>query len=275
MLKNRFNINKSVISDAFREGWHDSLYYYILIKNLYRKPIIYNFSVRKVASLIGVAPSTTSKHIKILLEKNLAHVRDGNLCLYSVNKINANPDNKGKSKSIINLDFCKEKRKMIDQFRSVIIIQKLNNQIRGIAKRSVIVKNCKIENAVLSKAQLKCLIKSGGSKQIEKTLNHRVTLSNRTIGLTFNRSQSSGKLYQKRMNYFGYIRSSASIKIVLENFSGKQWLSDYPIRGVFVTKNNELARQNSNTIGSPFTVSYQDILSKEQNSVFFIKHTKN
>lgn len=147
---------------------------------------------------------------------------------------------------------------MIDELRGVLIIQKLNNQLSAIFNRSEIVKKCKIANAKISKDELKLLNKLGGAEKIEMNINRRVTLSNKSIGSTFSRSQSSGKLYQKRLNEIGVLRSRQKITILRNSFHPE--MIRYASNKFFCTKNGELARQDSNTIWSPFMKSYNTML---------------
>lgn len=257
MENKRVNISKSLVEKAAKEDWLTTLYYYILIRKLYKKPHIYNYSFRKISRLTGVSTSVIAHHVKIILEKGLAHVHNGNLCFISQSKVNTIF---GKQKTIINLQFHKNKTKMLDELRSVIVIQNLNNQLTRISKASEIVKKCKTSFLKLSKKEIKFLNKNGGEKQLEKGINRRVTLSNKKIGSLLNRSKYSGRLYQKRLNQMGIIKSKESIKIVSDVFHPE--MMRYALKGYFKTKNNEFARQLSNTIWSPYMISYNDLLKK-------------
>lgn len=255
MPKRRINICKSTIEDAFQEGWHDTLYYYVKIRSLHENPIVYNFSYRKIAKMIDTAPSVVSKHVKLLISKDLAHVRDGHLCFYSQQTI---LDRSEKRQSVINLPVWDVKRKMIDELRGVLLIQKLNNQISGVFKRSELVKKCKISTAAITKKEMKFLNKNDGSSSVERNLNRKISLSNDSIGRIFNRSQSTGHLYQKRLNELGVIRSRQDIKIIKQEFSHK--MTPYLTKGTFITKNGQLATQSSNIIWSPFMKTYKELL---------------
>jgi hypothetical protein len=256
MYRTRINISKSVIEQAFNEGWHDTLYYYILLRSKYKKPIFYNYSFRKVAKDINCAPSVAAKHIKILLEKNLAYIDYGHLCFRS----QTNVLKKFKHKIVMNLPVHIQKRRMIDELRGVLIVRVLDNQIESAFKKSAIVNKCKIANAKVSKKEYKFLEKNGGSAKIEKTRNKRMTLSNRAIGKLFKRSQSTGKLYQKRLNQMGILKSRQKIDILSE-VCNSDMLRNAP-NGCFRTINNQLARQRSNTIWSPYMKSYDNMLKK-------------
>lgn len=256
-MKRRINICKSTIEDAFNEGWHDTLFYYVKMRAFYdKKPIFYNFTNRKTAKIIGAAPSVVCKHVKILIEKNLAHITDGHLQFYSLNKILKRTEDR---QSVINLPVWTEKRKMIDELRGVLLVQRLNNQLVSIHNKNTIVKKMQIANAVISKKELKFLKKNGGGEKVESSINNRVTLSNKAIGATFNRSQSSGKLYQKRLNEMGILRSKAKITILMLSFHSEM-LRYAPSGKFFCTKNGELARQDTNTIWSPHMKSYRSLV---------------
>lgn len=265
----RVNISKKIIEQAFNDGWHDSLYYYIKIKTLYTNPIIYNYSYRKISRLTEVSTSVLSKHIKILINNKLAHVRNGHLCFYSQDKIIQ--DFKKNEKSIINLPVHKEKRKMIDELRGVVVVRCLDSQIERIFKNSEIVKKCGIADCPVFKKEMKALIKAGGSQQMEKNINRRITLSNKGFGKLFNRSQASGKLYQRRLNRLGVIRSKEKIVIINDKFHSEMLRDRH--RSFFRTKNNELAQQLSNTIWSPYMISYDYLL--ENKSTINYKYYSN
>lgn len=259
MTKDRVNISKTLVEDAFKYEWATTLHYYILIRKLYKTPHIYNYSCRKLSKLTGVSTSVISHHIKIMLEKGIAYVHNGNLCFKSQTKVNAMF---GRRKTIINLQFHKNKTRMLDELRSVILIQNLNNQKTRISKGSEIVKKCKAPALKLSKKELKYLTKHGGEKQLEKSINRRVTLSNKKFGSLFKRSQYSGILYQKRLNQMGVIKSSQKIEIISDKFHPE--MMRYALKGFFRTKNNEFAKQLSNTIWSPYMVSYDELLEKHK-----------
>lgn len=269
MYRKRINISKSVIEQAFAEGWHDTLYYYILLRSKYKKPIFYNYSFRKVAKDINCAPSVAAKHIKILLEKDLAYIDYGHLCFRS----QTNVLKKFKHKIVMNLPVHIQKRRMIDELRGVLIVRVLDNQLESVFKKSAIVHKCKIANAKVSKKEIKFLEKNGGSAKIEKATNRRMTLSNRAIGKLFMRSQSTGKLYQKRLNQMGILKSRQKIDIVQDVCNSKM-LENAP-KGYFRTKNNELARQHSNTIWSPYMKSYEDMLKKHPIVLLYNNTSKN
>jgi len=265
MPKNRVNISKSIIELAFNEGWHDSLYYYIRVKKLYHNPVIYNYTNRKIATQIGASPSSIAKHIKILIEKGLAHKRDNNLCLYNADKALLNLNLK--NQTIINLPLRFNKRDMLDELRGVIIIQNINNQKKAIVKSSEIVKKCHSKTAKISKKEIKFLSKNGGSQNVEKNINTRVSLSNKSIGKLLNRSQGSGKLYQKRLNNLGVISSKAKIEVTKVRLSNKMFFELK--KGQFVNKEGFLATQSSNTLYSPFSLSFITIKQTNNRGLFF------
>lgn len=253
-MRERVNICQSTINESFSDGWHNSLHYYIQIRSLYKGSIIYKFSNRKVAALIGCAPSVVSKHINILIENGLCHLHSGNLCFYSLNKVKENKSNK----IILNLPVFRNKRRMLDELRGTMIIQNLDSQILRIYKSSEIVKKCKIANSKISKKELQFISKNGGVDKTEKNINRRITLSNKSIGRLFSRSQSTGKIYQKRLNESSLIRSRAKIVIVDEVYNHN--MAHFMPSCFFRTSNNQLALQLSNTIWSPYMKSYTDLL---------------
>ena len=251
----RVNISKAIIEKAFKEGWHDSLHYYVQLKSVYKKPIFYNYSYRKLALKINVAPSSISKHVKVLIENNLAHVKDGHLCFYS--PLNSILQNNIKDITIINLPVQSYKRAMVDQLRGVIIIQNLNNQKKAIVTRSAIVNKCKSETAIISKQEYKFLKKNGGQEQVEKNINSTITLSNKKFGFIFNRSSSSGKTYQKRLNSLGIIKSKARFNVIIDKVSPKMDL-DFKV-GRFVSTKNQFVEQLSNEILSSLSMPISTI----------------
>lgn len=257
MQNTRVNISKSLVEKAAKEDWLTTLYYYILIRKLYKTPHIYNYSFRKISRLTGVSTSVIAHHVKIILEKGLAHVHNGNLCFISQAKVNKLIS---RGNAIINLPFEKNRKRMILELRGVIIVGNLDNQKIHTITRFEIVKKCKSENALLSTKEKKILRKEGGSSQIEKNINGRITLSNKRIGNIFRRSQSTGKRIQRGLNHLGIIRSNEFIEILNDKFHPE--MLRYKNRGYFRTKNNELAKQHSNTIYSIYSISINDLYNK-------------
>ena len=251
----KVNIAKAIIDRAFKEGWHDTLYYYVRLKKQFHKPIFYNYSYRKIANLINASPSSVSKHVKILIDKNLAHISNGHLCIYSPQ--NSLLKNNIKDNTIVNIPYHASKRAMLDELRGVILIQNLNCQKKAIARSSAIVKKCNRPDSIVSKREYKYITKKGGLEVLEKNINNNVSLSNKSIGVLFNRSQSTGKLYQKRLNKQGVISSKANIKVLLVGVVSKMCIDLK--KGQYVNRDNNLIQQSSNLIFSKNTLSNEDI----------------
>jgi hypothetical protein len=146
---------------------------------------------------------------------------------------------------------------MVDALRGVIIIQNLNNQRKKILKSSEIVKLCKTPNAKISKGQMKFVKKKGGLETLEKNLNPKTTLSNKSIGRLLFRSQSSGKLYQKRLNRLGQISSKIDFQVIAKGFI-REMLLDLPSK-YLINRKGELVLQNSNFISSKYMLSIEQI----------------
>jgi hypothetical protein len=260
-MQKRVNISRSLVVKAIKEDWLTTLYYYILIRKIYQTPHIYNYSFRKISKLTGVSTSVLSHHIKIMISEGLAHVHNGNLCFISQTKVNK-LINKGNA--IVNLPFEKNKKRMILELRGVVIIGNLDNQKIHTTTRFEIVKKCKQSHARLSYKEKKILKKEGGAAQIEKNINGRITLSNQKIGKILNRSQSTGKRIQRGLNQLGIIHSNQYIEILSNNFHPE--MLRYPMRGCFRTKNNEFAKQYSNTIWSPYAKDIKTLNKLNQNA---------
>jgi predicted transcriptional regulator len=76
-----------LVEQANKEGWTRSLAYFIQIKSLYHTGIIYNYTTRRLSSLLNRSHSIVSTHVNILKDKNLIELRDGNLCCKGFNKL--------------------------------------------------------------------------------------------------------------------------------------------------------------------------------------------
>lgn len=146
---------------------------------------------------------------------------------------------------------------MLDELRGVILIQNLNNQKKAIARSSAIVKKCNRPDSIVSKREYKYIAKKGGLEVIEKNINKNVSLSNKNIGSLFNRSQSTGKLYQKRLNKQGVIHSKANIKVLLVGVVPKMCIELK--KGQYINRDNNLVQQSSNLIFSKNTMSNEAV----------------
>lgn len=222
-----------VVRDAIENDWANSLAYYCILKKLYTKPIIYNYSLRKVSAMIKCSPTTLSHHIKILSQRGLLCVKNGNLCLKGTRKLNE------EVKSIlIPIKSCQTKSEQLVYIRYSIIKRNLDNQHKVVSLKKAILSIQ--ENVKMSYAKAKRLIKLRNKQTTENSVCDNLVLSNQKFGSLCNRGQSTGAKLQKLFNKLNLIKSSKNVELYSGSHFGRKQFFSLELSGKYFLSNKGL-----------------------------------
>lgn len=201
-----------LVRTANKYGWLNTLSYWVQIRGLHKKGIIYNYSLRRLSKQINCSSSTLSTHLEIMSQMGLIKVTDGHLCLIGRSKmLKRFPSaefavevsyNRKRQHAIIKTAILKRKYHECD---------KINKQKKAIIK----IHHSKSSKFKLTKKLLKLQKKLNlTNEQLESSTCNDFILSNKNIGATFYRSQSTGLRLQKQLNQLKLIKSKRNYKIV-------------------------------------------------------------
>lgn len=177
-------------------------YTYTTLKAIYNKPIFYNFTYTKLSLLSGISAPTLHRHVKQLKDLGLLSIQNGHLCLTGVNTLKK----QYKSESTIKFSPPKNRKEAREYLLYIILANQSKRQVSAIKDKTEIVKTAKSESYKrYTKKQRVRLKKQGGAQNIEKSIQNRVTLSNRKQSQLFNRSTRTIQRYTKTLSENGYI----------------------------------------------------------------------
>ena len=217
-----------VISTSFEEKWERSLVFFIQLRQLHCKPIIYNFSYRKISKELNCSIGTVKKHIILLEEKGLLNFSHGNLMLVGTNKI------KNLYKGVLTpVKVVNDKKDQLTCLRYVVIKRNLRLQEKAHKKALDIIYYHKQVKGIL-KAEATMKAKTGLS--VEKGLRSDFLLSNVKIGSLCNRGLHTGLKIQSELNQLGLIQSSSNYKLLKnKNLSRKDFFHLQEYAGKFTS----------------------------------------
>jgi len=210
VYENKTWLTLGIIEKAIAENWIDSLCYFVWLKSCNRKPIIYNYSLRKIASLLSCSPSTASFHIALLSKKGLVSFSAHDLHLKS------NNDFFKESKLTVPVGVSEKNNKPIqrDLLRFAVIKRNLHFQFRTNRDKNNALKFHKQE--IKSKQEYKSLRayfkKYPVRHLLESSIQNVLTISNQKFGKLTNRSTATGMRLQQRLNRMGLIASKKRVE---------------------------------------------------------------
>lgn len=186
----------AMIETAVREEWDLSLCYLVKLKGIHQNNTFYNFSYRSLAKTIGVSHSAMARHIKILSQKGIVRIQNGNLTIVSAKKLAT------KYETFL-VAISKEKKfsnkisNVRTAIRFAIINRNLHKQKIVSEEKAEVIKIS--EGKTLSKDELKQYKKSMKKFNFEpeKRFEKDTVMSLRKFGKLIGRSQETGKRLKK------------------------------------------------------------------------------
>lgn len=201
--KQKVWITEKTIHDAIQNNWVRSLVTLVALKNVYKKPIFYNFTYRNLSIKTNIPTSTIQRHIKTLIQKGLITIENNHLCVIGSTSLR-----KSLKSPLIAVE-CDDNRKhqltkiqftrILKNFRQQHYISHLKADIINLQKPDYI----SLEKVKTTKAKQKKYI----SKSNEK-LKTEYVMSNMKFATSINRrSKNTGIRLQKQLNELHLISS--------------------------------------------------------------------
>ena len=242
----------SLISKANDDSEFDTLRVWIALKQLYkRNTIIYQLNYNTLSNLTGISHTTLRKHIKVMIENRWVKLSNNNLTITGINKLK-----KHKNETCILVPVKKNKADQILQLRKVILHRNIKNQETQIKQKKEILQKCGRSSGQISKSEMRKVNRTGGISKLENSLQSVTTLSNKSIGELFTKSNGlqlsriSGHRIQKKLRQSKLIKTKTRLELIKTNssiFECKVMNRDY--KGyIFNPNTNNLYRRLSNSI---------------------------
>lgn len=215
---------------------HLDLYAFIKCHSVYRHPIFYNFTYRKLSNLTGIGISGLHVRIRSMIDKGWCHIsKAGHLVFKGLDKL---------GNQMVLIPVRGNKRDQILEFRNAIIRQNISQQIKQISKKRETVKKAK-GNRPLSKREILLLRRNPKlESEIQET-----TLSNKRIGSLVDRSKTTGYRLQKQLRESLMIKTKARFELIKENVSMLEYNYLYiGTRHIYNYATKKLFKRHSNAI---------------------------
>lgn len=207
---NKVYLPLALIRDAIDNNWLDSLCYYVWMKKMHHRPVIYNYSLRKIGAGINCSPTTIKTHISVLKRHELIQNGAGNLILKSTRQLFK------ENKLMVPVQVSDYKQQQRTYLRFAAIKRNLHSQVRAYTQKSNALNSHKglVRTYNGIKAGIRLMKKYPCPVTLEKTMNSELTLSNESFGSLCNRSKSTGLKIQKALNDIGLIVSYGRTKLI-------------------------------------------------------------
>lgn len=204
-FKNKTWIPYKLVKQAVDEGWVFTLIYFVQLRKVHKKPIFYNYSIRRLSDALHCSVGTLHYHLKIMAQKGLIKVTDGNLILIGSRKLN----NKLKS-TLIPIKYSANRKDQLTLLRYSLIKNNLQHQHEAVEEKKNVIN---IHKKMPLKQLKKVLRKYGSLQAVETSINDKLILSNRKVGFICNRSQSTGMKIQKELNRLKVVKTERNVKL--------------------------------------------------------------
>lgn len=154
---------------------------YFTLKRLFKTGVFYNYNPAKLTKLTNCSRYIVSRYVKKMIDYNLAHMHNGNLCLYSFREFKKNVDKHEKSLVYIrNYEYSTFQEALQEVKYAIFNYDIISPRKYFVDMRSDIVKSIK--------AVKKAIKKGYDISRIEKT--DAIRVSYRTIARKMNMYQS-------------------------------------------------------------------------------------
>lgn len=232
-----------LIKDAVDGNWLESLIYYVWIKKLHTKPVIYNHSLRKIGAAIKCSPTTVKTHISVLKKHGLCEISAGNLILKSTRQFAK------ENKSLVAVGVSNNKADQRNLLRFATIKNNLHSQYKSYVKKDNVLRL--LDGQRFSKKETKSLLNFRRRINIENPTNADLTLSNKKFGSICNRSQSTGIKIQKSLNKIGVLLSFNRVEKVATGHNRRSFFELSLDASHFLSKCGTIYKRLSNGLTIP------------------------
>lgn len=194
-----------LVKQAVEEGWINTLVYFVQLRKIHSKPLFYNYSLRKLSEPLKCSPTTLSYHLKIMAQKGLIKVTDSNLLLIGSYKLRIQYKS-----TLTPIKYSLNRKDQLNLIRYSLINNNLYQQNKAIQEKKNVISIHKAPKLRLLK---KIIRKHGSLSNVETSLNEKLILSNMTVGVICNRSQSTGLKIQKALNKLKVVKTKRNVKL--------------------------------------------------------------
>lgn len=197
---------------------HQVLWVFIKVRARYKNPILYNFNYERHSKELGVSHQCLRKYVQQMYDLGWCYLHHGNLCFRSLNKLKNHLTEKGrwKKSNCVLIPVRETKREQMAELRCAVLNRNLHQQKFMIQQRVETVKKC-VRKQRLNPNEYKRIREVGGIENYEKLLLPYLTLSNKRIGILFNRSKYTGRRLQSVFRKMELIETTTKIKLVESN----------------------------------------------------------
>lgn len=236
------------VSQSFDEGWERSLVFFLQLRQLHKKPIIYNYSYKSLSKQLNCSLGTIKRHLLILIEKGLVSVNNKNLCLTGTTRLL-----KTFRSFLVPVILSPDRKIQLSYLRYVLVKRNLRLQEKAHQKALNIINYHKGFVRGLTSKQVKGLIKSEQALvaktgiPVGKGLRSDFLLSNVKIGALCGRGLFTGLKIQKAFNELGLIESSSNFRFIStkHKFTRKQFFIYQETTGKFTSKSVSLSNKGN------------------------------
>jgi hypothetical protein len=189
------------------------------MRNLHQRPVIYNYSLRKIAAKLKASPTTIKTHIEKLERLGLITRKNGHLYFKSTQQFF-----RERTSPMVAVGIAGNKQQQIAYLRFPIFKRNLHTQYKKVNKKNNVLKMLQGDN--LSYKATKAAMRQSkhlNLKTLESSLDTDFTLSNKKIGILTNRSTSTAIKIQKSFNNLGLIKSFKRVKLLFKGHNRRSF----------------------------------------------------
>lgn len=236
MDKSYVRLPVGLVDVALNENWERSLAYWIFAKSAFKNSCIYNFSLRKLSSVLKISHECARYHYNVWQREGLIKHFGKNLIFCKkedtlhIAQRNSQNEYEGCIK-LININLAANIADQIKVLKSRAVLKNINQQLRNIKLYREALQYVKLANVKprLTKDEFKSYKKS--VKMLEKlgksrlkSINENVTLSDERISKLVGCSLSSAKVLKSFMKTNGIVKTEKVLGKLLDKCSKKNYL---------------------------------------------------
>lgn len=234
--RNNQTLPLNMIIEANDNGWLDTLTYFVWLK---KKNVIYNYTARSAAKIFNIHPSTLIKHVEKMKSLGLVFMSGGNLCTIGVNRLYVKY-----GKPLVKVKYTTTSKSNQQYYIKFFLLKhNLKTQDYVYSKKSKLIK---IQGgAYTTKAEYYALLNQKKPLNLGR-MQDRYTLSNKSLGELYGRSQCTGLRLQKKFRELNLIKTSSKYKLLETQVSELEFNIYYKNCG-YIRINGNLYRRDTNT----------------------------
>jgi len=195
-------MNIGLIQEASEGGWLRSLAYFCRMKLYYYNNVMYNYSLRKLARLLGCSPGCLRSHLTILEREGLVKYEGNNIRFVGFQKLQEYSIRKQRTTKEI---YLVNSGDFVSELRAVLLRTKLLEEDYQIRRSESRIRNV--------------FVKSG-----KEMIARPIGISNLGFGKLLGMSQSTGLRVIKKLKQLGILDYQRLIQVLYRNVPFKEFL---------------------------------------------------